>query len=227
MSTELMSRFLENLHASRLLDIDRIEELLRRPEPPQGDMDGVARFLQDKGWLTRFQIDEIREGRGSTLTFSGYRLLERLPDLPSGPAYRAFHPGLQKAFVLRWINREWVEPADNLQAWAARAQAASLLINPHTLGLLDAGVVDDRPFVVQEIIDGADLETLVREMGALPVMLACEYTRQTALALKAGAERGIFHGDLSPARMFLTPVVRRPGATATDDLPLVLRPALR
>lgn len=223
MSTELMSRFLENLHASRLLETDRIEELLRRPEPPQGDMDGVSRFLQDKGWLTRFQIDEIREGRGLALTFSGYRLLERLPDLPSGPAFRAFHPGLQKAFVLRWINREWIEPADNLHEWVARAQTASLLIHSHTLGLLDAGVVDDRPFVVQELIDGADLETLVREMGALPVMLACEYTRQTALALKAGAERGIFHGDLSPARMILTPLVRKPGANG-DGQPTT-RPA--
>jgi serine/threonine protein kinase len=223
MSTELMSRFLESLHASRLLDNNRIDELLRRPEPPQGDVDGVARFLEGNGWLTRFQIEEIREGRGTTLTFSGYRLLERLPDFPSGPAHRAFHPALQKSVVLRWLNREWLEPADHLATYLERAQAASLLAQPNILSVLDAGIVDDRPFIVQESVEGADLSMLVNEMGALPVMLACEYIRQTALALKAAAERGIFHGDLSPARLILTPVVRKPGSNGTGQMQI--RPA--
>ena len=38
MSTELMSEFLQRLDASRLLDNDRIDELLRRPEPPQATL---------------------------------------------------------------------------------------------------------------------------------------------------------------------------------------------
>ena len=224
MSTELMSRFLEGLHASRLLDNDRIEELLRRPEPPQGDLDGVARFLEGNGWLTRYQIEEIREGRGTTLTFSGYRLLERLADFPSGPAYRAFHPALQKPVVLRWLNREWVEPSDNLPAYLERAQAASLLAHPHILSVLDAGLIGDRPFIVQELVDGADLALLVNEMGALPVPLACEYIRQAATALQAGADRGVFHGDLSPSRLLLTPVIRKPGVNGTGQT-VSIRPA--
>jgi serine/threonine protein kinase len=223
MSTELMLRFLEGLHASRLLDHHRIEELLRRPEPPQGDMDGVARFLEGNGWLTRFQIEEIREGRGTALTFAGYRLLERLPDYPSGPAFRAFHPALQKSVVLRWLNREWLEPSDNLGAYIERVQAAVLLAQPNVMSTLDAGIADDRPFIVHELVDGADLTMLVREMGALPVMLACEYSRQTALALQTGAERGIFHGDLSPARLILTPIVRKPGMNGTSQM--TIRPA--
>lgn len=211
MSTELMSRFLEGLHESRLLDAARIEELLRRPEPPQGDMDGVAKFLEGSGWLTRYQIDEIRDGRGTALTFSGYRLLERLPDRPSGPAYRAFHPALQKDVVLRFINREWLDPADNAAAFIERARGASLLTHPHIQTTLDASSADDRTFVVQELIDGANLASLVGEMGALPVPLACEYIRQTALALQAGAERGICHGDLAPAHLLLSPVIRKAG----------------
>jgi eukaryotic-like serine/threonine-protein kinase len=223
MSTELMSRFLDNLHASRLLDNNRIEELMRRPEPPQGDLEGIARFLEGNGWLTRFQIGEIREGRGTALTFCGYRLLERLADLPSGAVYQAFHPSLQKAVALRWIQREWLEPGDSLQNYLERARAASQVVHPNLVGLLDVGIVDDRLFVVQELVDGADLATLVSEMGALPVVLACEYTRQAALGLKAGADRGVWHGELTPSRMLLTPVVRKAGDNGTGRV--VVRPA--
>lgn len=224
MSTELMSRFLEGLHASRLLDQGRFEELLGRPEPPQGDLDGVVRFLESNGWLTRFQIDEIRDGRGTALTFMGYRLLERLPDQPSGPVFRAFHPALNQSVLLRWLNPEWVGPADNLQAYLERAKTGCTLTHFHAQGTLDAGYAEDRPFVVQEWIEGADLAGLVKEMGALPVPLASEYTRQTATAMQAAAERGIFHGDLAPARLLLTPIVRKPGVNGTGQT-VSIRPA--
>jgi eukaryotic-like serine/threonine-protein kinase len=217
MSTETMSQFLEGLHASRLLDNDRIDELLRRPEPPHGDIDGVARFLENNGWLTRFQINEIREGRGQSLLFSGYRLLERLTDQPSGPAFRAFHPALQQPVVVRWLNAEWFKPLDDVGAYLGRAQAASLLAHAHVVGTLDAGLAGEIPFLVQEYLDGAKLGQLVDEMGALPVPLACIYARQAALALQAAHERGLFHGDFGPDRMLLAPVNRKPGVNGSGQ----------
>src|SRR5204862_7858862 len=84
--------------------------------------------------------------------------------------------------------------------------------NPHLVTILDAGTADDGPFVVQELVDGCDLDQLVNEMGALPVELASEYTRQAALALRAAHERGVTHGDVSPHALLLTPVKRIAGS---------------
>jgi serine/threonine-protein kinase len=224
MSSELMSQFLENLHASRLLDNERIDELLRRPEPPRGDLDGVASFLEKNGWLTRFQIDEIRNGRGSALMFSGYRLLERLPDPPGARAYKAFHPALKQAVVVRWIDVEWLGPADTPGDYVERARAASLVSHPNLVGTLDAGLDGATPFVVHEYVDGAGLDALVNEMGALPAPLACNYARQAALALQAGHERGVFHGNFSPACMIMAPVIRRAGVNGSGRA-VSIRPA--
>lgn len=215
MSTELMTQFIERLSASKLLDGGRLDELMRRPEPPRGDVDGVAKFLESNGWLTRFQIDEIRQGRGGALVFGGYRLLERLPDPSGGRAYKAFHPALPQAVVVRWVDADWLAPADTVGGYVERARAACLVAHPHAVSILDAGVDGAAPFVVHEYVDGAPLDALVNEMGALPVPLACAYARQAAGALHAAHERGIIHGDFTPGRMLLTPVVRKAGVNGS------------
>ena len=224
MSTPQMSQFLEGLQSSRLLDNGRIEEVLRRPEAPKGDVEGVARFLESSGWLTRFQIDEVRQGRGAGLMFAGYRLVSRLPDQPSGQAFKAVHPIAPLPVVLRWLNPVWLQPTDNLREYLERARTVSQLSHPHLVTLFDAGLYEEKPYIAQEHLDGADLGYLVNEMGALPVQLACEYARQAATALQAAHERGIFHGDLSPSRLILAPVIRKQGVNGTGQA-VSVRPA--
>jgi eukaryotic-like serine/threonine-protein kinase len=224
MAIEKMSEFLDGLQASRLLEAERIEELLRRPEPPQGDLDGVSHFLERKGWLTRFQIDEIRHGRGQELQFAGYRLLEKMPDRPCGREFKAQHPTHPQVVVVRVVNAEWLRPADDVGGYIERARALTQISHPNQVNVVDAGFAGDAPFIVHDYVDGASLNALVNEMGPLPVELACDYVRQSALALQAAHERGIFHGDFSPACMILAPVVRKPATNGTGHI-VSTRPA--
>ena len=166
-------------------------------------------FLEGKGWLTRFQIDEIREGRGDRLTFNGYQLVEKLADLPSGAVYKATHPALLEAVTFQWLDPAWLEPADRIHDFLHRAQSVSSISHPHLLNILDAGLAHGTLFIVSESIDSTDLGHLVSEMGAVPVPLACEYTRQAAVGLQAVHKRGLAHGDFSPSRMLLFPVTRK------------------
>jgi eukaryotic-like serine/threonine-protein kinase len=224
MANETMSDFLDGLHASRLLEAERIEELMKRPEPPEGDLDGVSHFLETQGWLTRFQIDEIRRGRGQELQFAGYRLLEKMPDQPSGREFKAYDPKLRQTVVLRLVNADWLRPADDVAGYLERACAASRMSDPNQVNVLDAGLDGETLFIVHEYVDGASLAALVNEMGPLPVELACDYALQAALALQTAHECCIFHGDFSPARMILTPVIRTAAANGTGQS-VAARPA--
>ena len=105
--------------------------------------------------------------------------------------------------------------------------------------MLDVGTLGDRPYLVQEYVDGCDLFRLVNEMGALSLGQACTYSRQAAIAPKSVHNCGVAHGDVSPHSLLLTPVNRvkgidgesirpQPGATIKlVDLGLLpLRPPL-
>jgi serine/threonine-protein kinase len=219
------SQFFDGLRASRLLDDGCIGELESRPEAESGDIDSLANYAQERGWLTAYQALELREGRGHRLSVSGYRIFDKLDDGPAGTTFKALHPALQEPVSLRVLRADWLAPADTPTDYLARVHNACLAQSPHLAGVLDAGTFEDAPFIVQEYVDGCDLFHLVNEMGALPVGLACEYARQAAVALRAAHEKDVAHGEVSPYSLLLTPVKRAVGSNG--DVSIRPRPGAR
>jgi eukaryotic-like serine/threonine-protein kinase len=208
MSHAATSQFFDGLRASRVLDDARVGELESRPEAESGDVVSLSTYAQERGWLTAYQAQELREGRGHRLAVAGYRIFDKLDDGPAGVTFKALHPALLQPVSLRVLRPDWLGPADTAAEYLARVQKSFIAQSPHLAGVLDAGTHEDSPFIVQEYVDGCDLFHLVNEMGALPIGLACEYARQAAVALRAAHENGVAHGDVSPHALLLSPVKR-------------------
>ncbi|HEY8504424.1 MAG TPA: serine/threonine-protein kinase, partial [Gemmataceae bacterium] len=205
MGYESTPHFLDAVRASGLLGPDQLEELARRPAPPPSG-DDLGAYLRERGWLTDYQLEQIRQGEGHRLVFAGYRILEKLGEAASGDVCKAYHPALRRPVVLKDVRPDRLPPGEPLADYLARAQAASLLSHPHLVNVLDAGQFCERPFVVVEYFDGADLGWLVRSGGPLPAPQACAYLRQAALALEYAHRKQLYHGDLQPGSLLVTPV---------------------
>ena len=94
------------------------------------------------------------------------------------------------------------------------AQLAVRIKSEHVARVLDVGTLDDgEPYMVMELLEGSDLDRLVREEGLLPLDVALDYVLQACEAVAEAHSLGIVHRDLKPANLFL---VRRP-----DGAPLV------
>ena len=207
MPSDSVSSFLDQARASRLILPDQVDDLFRRPDIPQENLAAVCDFLRDRGLLTAYQADLIRAGRLPELTFAGYPVVGELGPCPGGTAYRALHPSLRTPVVLRRIRPEWVGESDNVSAYVQRAQVACPLVHPHLANLLDAGVYLEEPYATLEPFDGADLRTLVTDIGPMPTTLAATYAGQVALALQAAHERGLVHGAVRPEVIGVGPLV--------------------
>ena len=96
-------------------------------------------------------------------------------------------------------------------------EAIARVDHPNIVRASDAGEHDGIHFLVMELIDGADLSTLVRRCGPLPIAEACELTRQAAVALQHAHEHGLVHRDVKPSNIMLD----RNGTAKLLDLGLV------
>ena len=76
-----------------------------------------------------------------------------------------------------------------MRRFEREAQVTAALRSPHTVELFDFGVADDGAFYyVMELLDGLDLEALVRRFGPVPAERAIHLLRQVCHSL-AEAER--------------------------------------
>lgn len=94
------------------------------------------------------------------------------------------------------------------------AQAAAKLQNDHVVRIYDVGQLDNGlPFMVMELLVGADLGTVLDERGALPEPEAVDYVLQACAGVAEAHRMGIVHRDLKPSNLFVT--------KRSDGLPLL------
>jgi eukaryotic-like serine/threonine-protein kinase len=152
--------------------------------------------------------------------FAGYSLPDHGTPFPGGVSYSTVHPTTGEAVLLRVVRADWLAPADTVDAFTARLRTCFSATHDHLLKLIDAGVHDGQPYAVTESFAGANLETLVRDIGPMPTFLAARFVRQAALAVDAIHDRGLIHGDIRPVHLTVGPTVAT-SKTRPDGTPIV------
>ena len=70
--------------------------------------------------------------------------------------------------------------------------------------LYDFGVTDDQTlYFVMELLDGLDLDTLVREHGPVPAARVVHILRQVCASLEEAHAGGLVHRDIKPANIHI------------------------
>jgi serine/threonine-protein kinase len=92
---------------------------------------------------------------------------------------------------------------ESLRRFELEAQATAALTSPHTIRVFDFGLTGDGTFYyVMELLDGRDLESLVREFGPLPPARVLHFMRQICSSLAEAHAAGLIHRDVKPANIF-------------------------
>jgi serine/threonine-protein kinase len=149
---------------------------------------------------------QIREARA----LGGYQLVERLGEGGMGEVWRARHRLLARSAAIKLIRPDMLsdgsleKAAVTLGRFEREAQATAALTSPHTIRLFDFGQTDDGTFYyVMELLDGRDLDSLVKEFGPLPPARAMHLFRQICRSLAEAHGRGLIHRDIKPANIYL------------------------
>jgi serine/threonine-protein kinase len=139
-----------------------------------------------------------------------YRLVERLGRGGMGEVWRAEHRLLARPAAIKLIRPEVLGANDPearrllVRRFEREAQATALMRSSHTMALYDFGVADDGTFYhVMELLDGFDLEALVRRFGPVPAERAVHLLCQVCDSLSEAHEAGLIHRDVKPANIYV------------------------
>jgi serine/threonine protein kinase len=138
-----------------------------------------------------------------------YELVEQLGRGGMGEVWRAEHRLLARPAAIKLVRPEMLGAAgeQDVGVWLRRfereAQATAVLNSPtRSTCSTSASQTDGAFYYVMELLIGRDLESLVRDFGALPADRATYLLRQVCHSLAEAHARGLVHRDIKPANLY-------------------------
>jgi eukaryotic-like serine/threonine-protein kinase len=156
-----------------------------------------------------------------------YHLGELLGQGGMGEVYKATHRMLARPAAIKLIHPQVLAAHDRSASLAVsrfkrEADAAAKLRSPHTVELYDFGETEDGTlYFVMELLEGMDLESLVRQEGPLPQTRVIHILRQVCESLEEAHASGLVHRDIKPANLHVGRVGLRHDFVKVLDFGLV------
>jgi serine/threonine protein kinase len=182
--------------------------------------------LDAMGWVLRFlpvYITAIITAVLSTKFYALGRSLESAKQVGSykltnligkggmGEVWRAEHRMLARCSAIKLVKPEVIGPLTQgssgsqtaVMRFEREARATAALRSPHSIEIYDFGVTQDgRFYYVMELLDGMDLDSLVKRFGPLPAARVIYFLVQVCDSLAEAHDLGLVHRDIKPKNIF-------------------------
>jgi eukaryotic-like serine/threonine-protein kinase len=151
---------------------------------------------------------EVEVARAKEL--GSYRLESLIGKGGMGEVWRARHRLLARDAAVKLIRPEMLagsrgKDAQVLQErFKQEAAVTAALRSSHTVELYDFGIASDGTFYyVMELLEGLDLETLVKRFGPQPPGRVVQLLTQVCQSLAEAHRAGLVHRDIKPTNIFV------------------------
>ncbi len=157
-------------------------------------------------------IRRLGHEAGAARELGSYRLGRLLERGGMGEVYEATHRLIAKPAAIKLIRPELLADSPAvanviIERFYREAEAVAALRSPHTVALYDFGVADDGTlYYVMELLDGIDLQRLVRQLGPLPAARVIHVMRQVCDSLGEAHAQELIHRDIKPSNILLCPL---------------------
>jgi serine/threonine-protein kinase len=192
---------LDLIRRSNILTPERLAALPNPDALPQ-DAPAAAAELEARGFLTKFQRDQLLLGRHKGFRIGPYVIREQLGRGGMGAVYLAEHSDLHRRVAVKILAPGKGEDQKlALERFLREARASAALDHPNIVRVFDVARTAQTPYIVMEYVDGVTLQQVVDREGPMPYAVAAEHVAQAAAGLQHAHEKGLVHRDIKPANL--------------------------
>ena len=145
-------------------------------------------------------------GMEQTVIAGRYQLIRQLGQGGMGTVYLVRHVNTHEQLAMKVLRKELVGQPEAVERFKREMKASALLKSDNVTRITDADTaqeLDGSLYMVMELLDGVDLEKLLRGKKPLDPVSAIFILGQAARALDKAHSLKIIHRDLKPENLFL------------------------
>ena len=200
-----LEQFCTQLVDSGVLSESELHEFLSKLPASDQPADGekLAKRLVNDKLISAYQAEVVYSGKGNSLTFGSYFVLDKLGQGGMGMVLKAEHRMMKRLVAIKVLSPAVTKTRELQQRFQREVEAAARLTHPNIVRAFDAGEANGSPFLVLEFVPGNDLSSIVKKKGPLSVSQASDCILQAAQGLEFAHSRGVIHRDIKPANLLM------------------------
>lgn len=180
--------------------LDRVIELAGTD-----DTNVVAATLVKSGLLTKYQAEQLREGR-TKFNLGPYIITDYIGAGGMGRVYKAVHEVMGRECAVKMLPSERLKKNDEARdSFIREIRLQAGLDHPNVVRAFDAGKDGEIHYLVTEFVPGTDMRKLIKNNGALSMSHAALIVSQAAHGLQYAHDIGLVHRDVKPGNILVTP----------------------
>src|SRR5512140_1349063 len=118
-----------------------------------------------------------------------------------GEVFRGIDTGLNRRVAIKLLSEKHRDSPELRQRFVREGRAVAAISHPNVGQVFATGSFDDRPYIAMELLDGADLGTIVDKHGPVDSLGAAHAVLDAAQGLAAAARAGLIHRDVKPSNL--------------------------
>ncbi|HWB09542.1 MAG TPA: protein kinase [Pirellulales bacterium] len=199
-------QFLDSLAEQSILTMDELAKMRRHlsTEQLQATPNSLARELVRRHKLTRFQAAQVIQGRGRSLLFGDYLVLDKVGEGGMGQVFKAEHRRMKRIVALKLLPSHATSSKSLVDRFYKEVELAARLSHPNIVTAYDAGESRGLHYLIMEYIDGRTLSDHLKASGPLSVEQAMNCVLQAARGLEYAHTEGIIHRDVKPSNLMVS-----------------------
>jgi serine/threonine protein kinase len=148
----------------------------------------------------------MSDGQGSRAgsMFGPYHLKRLLGRGGMGEVYEAEHTVKEWPCAVKLMTAEFSKDPVFRERMKREARICGRLQEPHVVPIHDYGEIDGQMFLEMRLIEGTDLDSVLKRFGPLTPARAVAIITQVAAALDAAHAAGVMHRDIKPPNVLVT-----------------------
>ncbi|OMC34198.1 serine/threonine protein kinase [Mycobacterium colombiense] len=146
--------------------------------------------------------DEQSSRAGSM--FGPYHLKRLLGRGGMGEVYEAEHTVKEWTVAVKLLSESFSRDPVFRERLKREARTAGRLQEPHVVPVHDYGEIDGQMFLEMRLVEGTDLDSVLKRFGPLTPPRAVAIITQIASALDAAHAAGVMHRDIKPQNILVT-----------------------
>jgi eukaryotic-like serine/threonine-protein kinase len=148
----------------------------------------------------RDRMDAVPNPQSGTI-LGAYRVEGTIGSGSMGEVFRGIDTGLNRRVAIKLLSEKHRDSPELRQRFVREGRAVAAISHPNVVQVFATGSYDDRPYIAMELLDGADLGSIVERSGRLDSLAAAHAVLDAAQGLAAAARAGLIHRDVKPSNL--------------------------